>query len=764
MVTGVAERALVGRGVAGGTAWLVVGLVWLALLFGLSQWHRARAAGRRARQVTAIGRTVAALDGARDLAEMHEAVLGFVADTVGDDLHLTAWLLVNSRGVVAPIDIRGPFGPVERAETDIDRALSRIPAKSWAGSRHDVLREPDGGEAHMVAMAVPHRAGSDAALLVVSGRPLAPETEDAISVVLSHAALTIDNHVQTHELNRQRTEARFRQLVRHSTDAVFIVGRDGRVRFQTPSVVRLLGYLTSDLDGATLDRIVESADADHFESFLEQITRAPSETVRTVQAQLRRADGSTIHAEIVGLNLLDDPDVAGVVVTVRDVSERQTLEDQLRHQAFHDQLTGLSNRALFMDRVDHAINRGRREASGHQAVVFLDLDDFKAVNDSLGHAAGDRLLVILADRLRACLRSGDTPARLGGDEFAILLEDAIDTAAVVEVAERVLDSVHAPVRMEGREVFVRASVGVAVTGDADMTAEELLRHADLAMYTAKSHGKGRVEVFEPDMHRRVVDRLVLGGDLERSVQKGEIGVAYQPILSLADGSIMGFEALARWHHPERGWVSPVEFVAMADDSGVFRPLGRLVLDQACRQMARWLAANPGARWQVTVNLSARQVLDPDLLVTVQAALDGAGLDPAALVVELTEAVILADSEGVLRRLHQLKDLGVDIAIDHFGTGYSSLSYLQRVPFDILKIDRGLVSTLRDQDPESTLVPTIIDLARTLGRRAIAEGIEQQVELDGLRQLDCELGQGYHLRRPGDASTLEAELGLRSLPA
>ena len=580
-------------------------------------------------------------------------------------------------------------------------------------------------------------------LVVATEERVPDEVDESLAILGTQAALAFDALVQSEELHEKRSEARFQQLVRHSSDAVLIVGRDGRIRYQTPSVVRVLGYLAVDLDGAAFERVLHPDAVPHVAAFLEQLMHGAPETVRTVDARLLRADDSVIHAEIVGVQLLDNPDVDGLVLTVRDVTGRRTLEDQLRHQAFHDALTGLSNRALFLDRVEHALARIRRSDSPIPAVAFIDLDDFKLVNDSLGHGAGDELLRAVADRLRACLRSGDTPARLGGDEFAVLLEDAPDTQAVVEVAERILDALHEPIVIDGREVYARASIGIATRLGPTTTPDELLRNADLAMYTAKANGKGCIEMFEPAMHHRAVDRLAIRGELERAVQHGDIGVAYQPIVRLDNGEVVAFEALARWNHPERGPVPPAEFVPIAEDTGLIVPLGQRVLEQACERLGRWLAANPSATWQMSVNLSARQLLAPDLVANVQTATEAAGLQPASLILELTESVLLADSERVLRRLHRLKDLGVQIAIDDFGTGYSSLSYLQRVPFDILKIDRAFVAALRQEDPHSTLVRTVMDLSRTLGRTAIAEGIEEQAEVDGLLMLGCELGQGRH---------------------
>ncbi|MET0728352.1 MAG: EAL domain-containing protein [Acidimicrobiales bacterium] len=699
-----------------------------------------------------------ALAGARTTAEVRALALDSVADLVGRHLRYAAWLVENERGAVSPLELRGPDGPLTRERSAIDDVLGRLD-----GLGVDLVRVVDSSRHQVLVAAVPTRAGP-AALAAAPDRRVAEELDESLTILASQCALALDALAEAHVRGQRRSEARFQQLVRHSSDAVLIVGRDSRVRYQSPSVVRVLGYLTVDLDGAAIRRIVHSDDAGHVEHFIDHLVQARAETVRTVEACLVRADGSAIEAEVLGINLLDDPDVDGVVLTIRDISGRRALEDQLRHQAFHDSLTGLANRALFADRVEHALNRVRREDTLTPAVAFIDLDDFKMVNDSLGHGVGDQLLQAVADRLQACLRSGDTPARLGGDEFAILLEDARDLDAVVEVADRVLDALQLPVVLEGQEISVRASIGVATRQGPGTTLGELLRNADLAMYAAKGAGKGCIKVFEPAMHRRAVDRLALRGDLERSVERGEITTHYQPIVRLADGSVVGFEALARWTHPERGRVPPAEFVPIAEDTGVILALGRMVMQQACEQLAQWLHTNPGSGWQMGVNLSARQVLAPDLPDVVRSVLHESRLDPSSLVLELTETVLLSDSDRVLRRLHLLKDLGVQIAIDDFGTGYSSLSYLQRVPFDVLKIDRAFVSALRHEEPASTLVRTIMELARSLGRGVVAEGVEEQIELDGLLELGCELGQGFLLQRPGDAVSVAMALGLEPAPA
>jgi diguanylate cyclase (GGDEF)-like protein/PAS domain S-box-containing protein len=698
--------------------------------------------------------SAAAIGSCRDTGEVRSVVMDAVREIAGEQLRYLAWLAVNERGAIYPTEIVGPDGPLERAQTTVDDALRQI---DHIGDRP--ARLAASADAHLLLAPIPCRVTGRAAVAVATEDRLPDEVDETLAILGTQAALAFDALAQREELHEKRSEARFQQLVRHSSDAVLIVGQDGRIRYQTPSVVRVLGYLAVDLDGADFERVLHPESVPHVAAFLEQLLHGAPETVRTVDARLLRADDSVIHGEIVGVQLLDNPDVDGIVLTIRDVTGRRTLEDQLRHQAFHDALTGLSNRALFLDRVEHALARIRRSDSPIPAVAFIDLDDFKLVNDSLGHGAGDELLRAVADRLRASLRSGDTPARMGGDEFAVLLEDAPDLQAVVEVAERILDALQEPIVIEGREVHARASIGIATRTGPTTTTDELLRNADLAMYTAKANGKGRIELFEPSMHHREVNRLAIRSELEKAVQQGDIDVAYQPIVRLDSGEVVGFEALARWQHAERGVVSPAEFVPIAEDSGLIIPLGQHVLDRACEQLGRWAAATPSAAWSMSVNLSARQLLGPDLVASVQRAIEVTDIPPSALVLELTESVLLADSERVLRRLHRLKDLGVRIAIDDFGTGYSSLSYLQRVPFDLLKIDRAFVAALRHEDAQSTLVRTIMDLSRTLGRTAVAEGIEEQAELDGLLALGCELGQGRLFGAAAPPGELERRLGL-----
>ncbi len=430
--------------------------------------------------------------------------------------------------------------------------------------------------------------------------------------------------------------------------------------------------------------------------------------------------------------------------------------DTMLHQALHDALTGLPNRALFTDRLQHALSQGRRRGTAC-GVIFLDLDRFKTVNDSLGHAAGDELLVAVARRIDDSLRASDTAARLGGDEFAVLLEDLSGADEAVLVADRIGAALSTPVVVQGREVFVKASVGIAV-GRAG--ASELLRQADVAMYRAKAEGKGRARVFEESMQAEVLERLELEGDLLRAIERDEIDVHYQPVIALDGQTLAGFEALARWTHPTRGLVPPPQFIPLAEDNGSIVALGRQILRTACRQAARWLdelPTAPGAPPRImSVNLSGRQLEDPNIVSDVAAALADSGLPASSLVLEITETVLMHDTEATIARLTALKALGVRLAVDDFGTGYSSLRYLRRFPIDILKMAKPFVDGLDAGDDEGrALARAIVELATSLKLACIAEGIEAGAQADVLHELGCDLGQGYHFARPMAAAAMSA---------
>jgi len=449
--------------------------------------------------------------------------------------------------------------------------------------------------------------------------------------------------------------------------------------------------------------------------------------------QYQRVDGVTV----------------GRVWSFRDVTENKQLENQLAHQAFHDPLTGLANRALFADRVEHAVaGRGRPELG--VAVLFLDVDDFKTVNDSLGHSAGDLLLRAVGQRLLDAVRPGDTVARFGGDEFAVLLEEISATSDAARAAERIARVLRVPFFVQGREVFVTASIGISIGHHAD----ELLRSADVAMYRAKSAGKASHVFYEPAMDDATHSRLQLTSDLRRATFHGEFALVYQPEVDLSTGRPVGLEALLRWLHPELGVVAPLEFVGLAEDTGLVVPIGRWVLTEACTRAAELHSRRADALpLTMSVNLSARQLQDPGLIEDVAEALQASGLAPERLTLELTESVLVRGGEAVLDGLRALKDLGVRLALDDFGIGYSSLSYLRDLPVDVLKIDRSFV-TAADADAESrSILRGIVQIGQALGLEVVAEGIERTAQVVALLELGCSVGQGYYFWRPLQAYEL-----------
>jgi diguanylate cyclase (GGDEF)-like protein len=422
------------------------------------------------------------------------------------------------------------------------------------------------------------------------------------------------------------------------------------------------------------------------------------------------------------------------------------LKEELRHQAFHDALTSLPNRTLFIERVAAALARNKR-AGRPLSVVFLDIDDFKTINDSLGHSLGDQVLVTVAERLRHAVRPGDTVARLGGDEFGVLLDDMNTPADALMAAERMMATLRVPAMLEGREVPIRASLGITLDAHG-ADAETLLRNADLAMYTAKRRGKNRYQVFETDMHTEMVQRLELSDHLRQGLKRNEFSIQYQPIIHLESGAITGVEALVRWNHPTRGVLRPAEFIHLAEETGLIVPLGQSILLEACRRARAWQEERAaGPAFVLSVNFSPKQVMDPALVNQVAVALDDSGLDPRSLVLEITEDVFLQGAEETLTRLRELKDLGVRLAIDDFGTGYSSLSYLERFPVDILKIAKPFVDGLGRGSRESSLVEAVIRIGDALGLDTVAEGIEAPEQRDRLRELRCQQGQGFYFARP-----------------
>jgi len=487
--------------------------------------------------------------------------------------------------------------------------------------------------------------------------------------------------------------------------------------------------------------------------FLAEVAATPSGTVGPVELRIERGSKRYV-IESVGSNLTADPAVQGLALNFRDISERKALEEQLRQLAFHDPLTLLANRNLFRDRVQHALTLAQRGRTA-VAVMFLDLDNFKNINDSLGHDAGDRLLQAVAQRIVKTTRSSDTVARLGGDEFAVLVEGIAATTEVERLADALIETLDLPFALDGTEVRVGASIGVAFS-TPQAGAETLLSKADIAMYHAKAAGKNRHVTFQPQMQAMLHERLRLEADIGRALAQEEFFLEYQPIVDLGTRSLLGVEALVRWRHPDAGVLMPGRFIHVAEECGQIGKLGRWVLRQACRDFCAWRAAiagGPGLR--LAVNISGRHLQHGELAHDVARALQESGLEPGNLVIELTESTIMYNTDANLERFHRLKDLGVRLAIDDFGTGYSSLSYLHRFPINILKIDRSFVSRLTNSGNGPELARAVITLGDTLGLETVAEGIELEQQVAALLTLGCVAGQGFLFAEPGSLAQLTA---------
>jgi diguanylate cyclase (GGDEF)-like protein/PAS domain S-box-containing protein len=543
-------------------------------------------------------------------------------------------------------------------------------------------------------------------------------------------------------IERSRTERRFESLVQHSSDIVIVTDGDLVATYASPAVERHLGWEPSELLGTTITTLVPSAER---ESVVQNLGKLIDDNPSAAHAEIavHDAHGRRRLIDLTITDLTQHPEVGGYVFNGRDVTEATQLRADLMHAAYHDSLTGLPNRTQFSSDVAACL----REDTEHRAAVLcLDLDDFKTINDGLGHAAGDQVLRAVAQRLSSAVGPHDVAARLGGDEFALLIRDAGDVASVEELALRVLDSIREPVDVDGRQMTTSASMGI-VMATWSMSAEAVQRNADVAMYRAKSAGKGRFERFSDHMQTHALERLELKADLRRAIDNDALELDYQPIVDLADLTPTSVEALVRWRHPERGRVRPDEFIPLAEETGLIHPLGLWVLDEACRQLADWRREPATAGLKVAVNLSARQLPEPNLPEQIAQAIAKHEIPSDRITIEITENVLMDESDFTARRLRELHDIGVSLAIDDFGTGYSSLGYLQRYPFDVLKIDRTFVSGMDQPGPNAEVAAAIIDLANRLDVRTVAEGIETAAELAKLTDLGCVCGQGYLLSKP-----------------
>ena len=581
-------------------------------------------------------------------------------------------------------------------------------------------------------------------LVVCSALEVRVDVARSFEALGLQVSLAVEGASLAEDLHRRQSEARFRSLVAHSSDLITVLDANGIVTYQSPSIERVLGYRADEVEGTRFGWLLTEADR----SRLDQLVAGDgggSTDAHTFECSLVHRDGTSLRFEVQHTDLLQDEHVGGIVLNGRDVSERKAFEEQLAHQAFHDPVTNLANRALFSDRVEHALMRSQR-GFPDIAIVFIDLDDFKTVNDSLGHAAGDHVLQEVARRLQIAVRPTDTVARFGGDEFAVLLESVNDSAQAADAAARILHALEIPLEIDGKQVFPRASIGICLVDRENESPEaaELLRNADVAMYMAKRDSKGSYRVFEPTMHERVVERLELRSELQRAIDEDQLALHYQPVVRLEGHEILGVEALLRWMHPTRGTIPPNQFIPLAEETGLIIPMGRWVLETACAEgvllHTRFPRPEPLA---MSVNLSVRQLQSDSIVADVRSALEKSGLTPGALVLEITESVMMADTDFAVQRLCELKDLGVRLAMDDFGTGYSSLSYLSRFPVDILKMDRSFVGA----GENVALQSAIIALGASLELEVVAEGIELPEQERSLHDLGCELGQGFLFARP-----------------
>lgn len=551
---------------------------------------------------------------------------------------------------------------------------------------------------------------------------------------------------ENHEAERlaaalEEAEQRFRATFNHAT-GMGLTATTGEWALVNGSLCQMLGYAEEDLLKTRLQAISHPEDVEWLQ---EQITNLIRGSIKSIQLEQRflRKDAEIVWVVLSASKISSTDGKSGnLILQMQDITDRKQVEERLMREALHDALTGLPNRALYMDHLRKAVARWKRRDRGAFAVLFIDLDGFKAINDNLGHLAGDQLLVEFTQRLMSNVRPGDTFARMGGDEFSILLDDLNDLNDAITTIKRLQYTLEEPFRLSGRELRVTASIGVALSAPETVDPEEILRHADAAMYRAKKMGKGRYEVFDQATSKRLERQSQIETDLSRAVERAELFLEYQPIVVLETGRIAGFEALLRWQHPTLGMISPPDFISVAEATGAIVPIGEWVLEEGCRQTREWQRSCPqNPPLYVSINLSVKQFTQPHLVEQVAVALHNAGLDPASLRLEITETMLM-NADSAIRMLGQLNALGVVISIDDFGTGYSSLSYLHRLPIGNLKVDRSFVNSMSQNKESYEIVRTIITLAQSLGLTIVAEGIETNEQLEMLRKLNCGYGQGH----------------------
>jgi diguanylate cyclase (GGDEF)-like protein/PAS domain S-box-containing protein len=569
---------------------------------------------------------------------------------------------------------------------------------------------------------------------------------------------------KTFEEALERLSHRHEMVLKSAGEGIFGLDLDGNATFVNPAAARMTGWEAEELVERPQHEVLHHTKTDGSPYPREECPiHAVLEDGITYSRDNEvfwKKDGTSFPVEYVSTPIRQEGEVVGAVVTFKDITERKVLEQQLHHQAFYDPLTGLPNRALFMERLQHASTRANRRDS-RVTVLFVDLDDFKVINDSLGHIAGDQLLKAVAERVKACLRPEDTAARLGGDEFTILVEDVASVGEGVQIAERIAEVLQPPFTLDEQQVFTTASIGIVLSGPTHERAENLLRHADLAMYRAKHKGKARYEIFEPSMNHEALRRLRLENEIRGALERGEFRVYYQPVLTLDGGRISGAEALVRWEHPQRGLLLPEEFLPVAEETGLIAQIGEGVLRDACHQMRAWQQRySTIPPLTVSVNLSPRQLFSPELVAEILAETE---IDPGSLQLEITEGMLMGNGvRSASKTLRSLKELSIQLAVDDFGMGYSSLSYLKLFPVDFLKIDRSFIAGLGQDangaSKDAEIVSAMIELTHALGLEAIAEGVETTEQLTQLRNMRCDLAQGNYFSKPLPSEALSVLIG------
>jgi diguanylate cyclase (GGDEF)-like protein/PAS domain S-box-containing protein len=599
----------------------------------------------------------------------------------------------------------------------------------------------------------PERAVAREQMLLAHDRPLPIDLRAILDGIAAQLFLALERVELARVVHEARNERRFQAMVQYSADMITLLGTDLRVVYQSPAVQEVLGRSASSFLGGSLADIVHPDDVSLAQAQLAKVLTGGLASTSEFEVRAAHRDGQWRTINVVITNLFDEPDVGAIVLNSRDVTDRHTLEKELNHQAFHDTLTGLANRALFFDRLSHAMDKGDR-GENPVAVLFLDLDDFKAVNDSFGHPAGDDLLVEVAKRIRSATRPSDTVARFGGDEFAVLVETGTMPEAAQAVAERITEALTPTFRMLANDFAMRASIGIAIAQRSKVTPDDLLRDADLAMYVAKRNGKGRFEMYRPKMHEDAVRLLETEVGIREALDLDQFEVFYQPIVNALTGQLIAAEALVRWNHPTRGLLAPIEFIQVAEDTGLIVPLGGQVLRAATNQAQEWRRSGVvDVDFYVSVNLSAHQLQESDLVKSVARALEDSGLPPEGLVLEVTESALIENRAITVPRLLALRSLGVRLAIDDFGTGYSSLSYLADLPINFVKIDKSFIDRIALSTEGSAVVRGVIDLSRAMGFTCVAEGVEQEDQRHILEELGCDYLQGYLFGRPANKANV-----------